>query len=71
MSYLKTKPPKGDDLYKKIWRVVDGAVADAFMHHPDYLTQKGKSFRAARNSVVKRVTGAMTSFVATRGALRG
>lgn len=53
----KKELPHSD--YHKIWRIVDGAVSDAFYHHPDYLTPKGK--RAARESIVKRVTGAVLS----------
>lgn len=55
-----SKPPKGDAAYRRLWRVVDGAVRDAFAHHPEYLTEKGR--RVARTSIVKRVTGAVLSF---------
>lgn len=58
-----TKPPKEGTTYKKLWKVVDGAVADAFLMHPDYLTVKGTTFRAARNSINKRVVGALLSFM--------
>jgi hypothetical protein len=58
----RTKPPKGDKIYRRLWRVVDGAVADAFKMHPDYLTEKGRRGRAARLSVVKRVIGAVVGF---------
>lgn len=46
--------------YAELWGVVDGAVADAFNNHPDYLTPKGQ--QSARTSVVKRVTGTVLSF---------
>lgn len=46
--------------YAELWGVVDGAVSDAFNHHPDDLTPKGQ--RSARTSVVKRVTGTVLSF---------
>lgn len=46
--------------YAELWGVVDGAVADAFNNHPDYLTPKGQ--RSARTSVVKRVTGTVLGF---------
>lgn len=46
--------------YAELWGVVDGAVADAFNTHPDYLTPKGQ--RSARTSVVKRVTGTVMGF---------
>jgi hypothetical protein len=63
LQLRKLKPVKDQPHsdYHKIWRIVDGAVSDAFYHHPDYLTPKGK--RAARESVVKRVTGAVLSSV--------
>lgn len=71
-KHKRTKPPKEETLYRKIWRVVDGAVADAFTMHPDYLTAKAKNGKAAQLSVVKRVTGAVKGFVekSTQGPLR-
>jgi hypothetical protein len=53
----KAKMPRA---YRALWRVVDGAVADAFNQHPDYLTEKGR--RSARRSIVKRATGALYGF---------
>lgn len=60
----RTKPPpeKTHPLYREVWRVVDGAVADAFKMHPDYLSKKGRTGRAARRSIVKRVVGAVLGF---------
>lgn len=46
--------------YRQLWRIVDGAVADALKHHEDYLTDKGK--RSARRSITKRVTGAVLGY---------
>lgn len=68
-----TKPPKGNKDYKKVWRIIDGAVADAMAMHPDYLTPKGTSGRTARTSIVKRVTGAILSYVeqSTQGRENG
>ena len=60
--YRRTRIPKGDAHYRQIWRVVDGAVADAFKMHPDYLTEHGRS--RARQSIVMRVTGAITGYSA-------
>lgn len=57
---IRTVPPKVSRAYRQLWRVVDGAVADAFAQHPDYLSAKGA--RAARASVVKRVVGAVLGF---------
>lgn len=41
--------------HRRLWRMVEGAVADAFRSHPDYLTERGR--RAAVESVTKRVVG--------------
>ncbi len=49
-----------DRAYQQLWRVVDGAVRDAFRKHGDYLTPKGR--HSAKRSVVKRVTGTVLSF---------
>lgn len=54
-GWRRLKPQKSDPAYRQLWRVVDGAVADAFAMHPEYLTTPG--FKYARNSVVKRVVG--------------
>ena len=61
-GWKRSKPPKGDEIYKQLWRVVDGAVADAFAMHPDYLTKKGQHGHTARLSIVKRVTGSVLSY---------
>lgn len=58
--YQRKKPPKDDAPYRKIWRIVDGAVQDAFNHHPEYLTEAGS--RNARLSIVKRVTGSIKGY---------
>lgn len=63
----RLKPPKlPNSEYRAIWRVVDGAVRNAFDMHPDYLTEKGTRYSQARMSVVKRVTGAILGFQAER-----
>ena len=54
-------PPKSGGDYTQIWRVIDGAVLDAFKHHPEYISQ-GR-MKAARESIVKRATGAMTAYL--------
>jgi hypothetical protein len=51
-------------LYRGIWRVVMGAVTDAFKSHPEYLTPAGS--RSAHFSVAKRVTGSVVSFLDER-----
>jgi len=58
----RSRPPKGGSAYQRLWRVVEGAVADAFAQHPEYLTAVGARGRCARLSVTKRVTGAVLSF---------
>lgn len=40
---------------RRLWRMVEGAVVDAFVSHPDYLTAKGR--HAAVESITKRVVG--------------
>lgn len=47
--------------YAKMWRVVDGAVRDAFASHPDYLAKLERE-RTVRNSINKRVVGALWGF---------
>ena len=56
----KIPPQKTTTAYRSLWRVIDGAVADAFAMHPEYLAA-GRE-RDARASVVKRVTGAVLGF---------
>jgi hypothetical protein len=56
----RTKPQGQGAYYAQLWRIVDGAVADAFHNHPDYLAAHEKNVRA---SVNKRVVGAILSFV--------
>lgn len=53
---------KGGPEYRQVWRLIDGAVADAFACHPDYLTSKGA--QSARTSITKRVTGAVHGYAA-------
>lgn len=56
----RKNPPKKDRNYQQLWRIVDGAVRDAFNNHPDYLTKKG--MHAARMSINKRVVGAVLGY---------
>lgn len=48
-------PPASQAAYTALWRMVSGAVTDAFNCHPDYLTERGR--HAAVESVTKRVVG--------------
>ena len=58
----RLQPEKaGDPDYRQIWRVVDGAVRATFEAHPEYLAPKA-SVRTVRNSIVKRVTGAIHGY---------
>lgn len=55
---------KGDAEFIRMYRIVRGAVADAFAMHPDYLAP-GRRQDATR-SIVKRVTGAVISSLPER-----
>lgn len=59
---MRLKPVKPGSAYRQLWRIVDGAVKDCFMKHPDYLTGKGHAHSRARNSVNKRVVGAILGY---------
>lgn len=63
ITLRKKRPIKSPrhSLYSKVWRIVDGAVKDALYNHPDYLTPKGRA--SARESIVKRCTGAVKGFI--------
>lgn len=60
MARTKIQSTSRGRAYRQLWRVVDGAVADALAAHPDYLTKKGEI--SARASIVKRVTGAVLGY---------
>ena len=60
--YCRTKPVKASTAYAQLWRVVEGAVADCFNMHPDYLTPKGAKKSTAQRSLTKRVTGAVLGY---------
>ncbi len=57
------KPSYQTGFNHQIWRVIDGAIRDAFTHHPDYLTEKGTKWATARRSIAKRVTGSVLSYL--------
>lgn len=61
-SRWKRKRPEKlpDEIYRQIWRLVDGAVRDAFANHPEYLTSSGRA--SAQRSITKRVTGALHGY---------
>ena len=55
--------------YRQVWRVVDGAVALALSAHPEYIAP-GKNPRTVRNSIVKRVVGAILGYSEQSGWVR-
>ena len=59
----RSKGTKPDPDYQRLWKVVDGAVSDTFDAHPEYLARPQ---RDVQNSITKRVTGSITSFVRKR-----
>ena len=44
---------------QRLWKMVEGAVADACKAHPDYLTERGRQLMVG--SVTKRVVGTLRS----------
>ncbi|MGX7709150.1 hypothetical protein [Methylobacterium sp. Gmos1] len=68
MRRLRREKP-GSPAYRQIWRIVDGAVAQALDAHPEYLAP-GARVRTVRNSIVKRVTGAITGHAAQAARVR-
>lgn len=53
----KSRGQAKHEAHKKLWRMVEGAVADAFNSHPDYLTERGRA--RATESITKRVVGTL------------
>lgn len=69
----RTKLPTGkiDPEYGRLWKIVDGAVADAFNNHPRYIAATA-SRKIVRTSINKRVVGAILSYVTDlRGGVVG
>ncbi len=64
---IKQQIQKTDNAYRQLWRIVDGAVADAFLAHPDYLSNSAHE-RTVRASLNKRVVGAVLGYAKARGA---
>ena len=52
--------------YRQLFRVVDGAVADAIMTHPEFFAL-GRQ-RSARASIAKRVAGAIVGYIDQRAS---
>lgn len=60
MKRRRIPPPKErghESDYRRLWRLVDGALADTIRHHPEYF--RTKDLRAVRQSIAKRVVGAI------------
>ena len=58
----RLRPEKpGTPTYRQVWRLVDGAVHEALKVHPEYLAPSVKA-RTVRNSITKRVVGAITGY---------
>lgn len=45
--------------HRRLWRAVEGSVADALQSHPEYLTDAGR--KSAVLSITKRVVGAVVA----------
>lgn len=61
MNRLEPRKLGANPTYRQIWRVVDGAVDLALSAHPEYIAP-GKNPRTVRNSIVKRVVGAIVGY---------
>lgn len=60
---IRSTPPKGEELYVKLWAVVDCAVIETFKVHPDYLTPQGRD--RCRLSLNKRIVGQLAAMLRT------
>jgi hypothetical protein len=69
MNRLEPRKLGASPTYRQIWRVVDGAVDLALSAHPEYIAP-GKNPRTVRNSIVKRVVGAILSYSEQSGWVR-
>ena len=70
MKRLPIDPNKAaSPTYRQIWRVVDGTVDLALSAHPEYLNP-GKRVSTIRNSIVKRVVGALHGYSVQTGWTR-
>lgn len=58
----KTKPVRDGKAYRQLWRIVEGAVADALTNHPDYVPAHRRTIAA--RSITKRVVGSVLGYAA-------
>jgi len=63
MSRIQIRKKGKSHDYRQLWRVIDGALACALKHHPDYI-RVGE--RKARDALVKRITGAVNGYLAEK-----
>jgi hypothetical protein len=58
----RLRPPKDVpySAYHTVFRIVDGAVKDAFNNHPEYVRPEIE--RVVRMSITKRVTGSIIKY---------
>ena len=63
----KMEPPKGDELYKLLWKVVDGEIRDCFRHHPNYIQFVDTKIneKNVRTSITKRIVGKFKALLET------
>lgn len=59
---VQPPPQKSSTPYRRLWRVVEAAVVEAFKAHPDYLAPAGRSHSNAVRSITKRVTGQIIGY---------
>lgn len=52
------RPQKTSEEYRRIWRLVDGAIRDAIATHPDYFPNR-KRIPPMRVSLTKRIVGSV------------
>lgn len=64
----KMKPAKEPNTeYVSLWLLMDGAIKNCMMQHPEYFNSKAQQFNI-RMSLVKRATGAAMNFFERRRA---
>lgn len=65
----RSRPMKKGALYRQLWTIVDGAVRDTFLHHPEYIETRWKM--NVRISLNKRIVGALNGCVLTARRVGG
>lgn len=64
----RANPARQKPARARLWDIVEGAVHDAFMAHPEYLTDAGA--RNAATSLVKRIVGRLMGELANEAQQR-